>query len=317
MATLDTLNKLAAAVPVVNQQAQDQLEAARKIQMQNALGQAPASVNAVRGAQSVAPASVAASSQNAVQTTAANNQGLAKVASTGIAAQSAEQQVQQRVAAAGQAEAQAAAANAQGLALNRAEIQTNKAITRDEVASAKRVASIGLDQDNKLLDISLKQRRELDALGRDVKAKLVDSRLQFERDEAGRKFSNDRQLSDYAISSAKSDVELQSRMQDMKQAYETKIQLLDHVNQKILEAVNQGFLNNEQKLDYEQKVKLLNMHKEIEAQINAAKAKAANTQMIFTGAGMAIGAAVGGPAGAMVGGAVGSIAGGTVAEATA
>jgi hypothetical protein len=240
--------------------------------------------------------------------------GLGKQA---VAVAGTDQQASQQRQQLGQEEALNSAQQAQTNTLSQLQNTSSKAVTKAEIASAKRVAALGIDQDNKLLDVSLKQRRQLDAIGTDVKAKILDSRLQFEKDEAGRKFSNDRQLADYAIATAKSDQELQDRMREMKQASDKKIALLEHVSSQLLTAVQQGAASKEQKLDYEQQKQLLEMQKKIEAQIAKEKAAAGNRMAMAQGIGTVGGAVAGGVigsvvpgAGTVVGASVGATAGG-------
>ncbi len=317
---LDMINKIAQRVPVVNDEAAKQLEAGRNVQLQASLGAAPTALPAARIAQSLAPQAAAQAGQIQTASAAKTNEDLANVAAKSLAQQKTELATDQGRQVLGQRAERANIHRQQGLNLNREDIASQKVITKAEQESSRRLSEYGIEQDNKLLDVSLKQRKELAAVGADVKTQILDSRLQFARNEAGRKFSNDRQLMDYTIATAKTEVEFRSRMQEMRQASDRKIQLMEQSAQKLVEAAKRGFLTSEQTLDYNQKVYLLNLAKEMEEKIAKEKAKNNNKLMVAQGVGSAIGGVVGGiyggPVGAMAGasagGAVGSVIGGAL-----
>jgi hypothetical protein len=309
---LDMINRLATNAPIVNQQAADRLQAGRRMQVQQALGQPLLAGNTARQAQSVAPQSAQAAGQIQLQTQQQNVEQLTGLGRQAVQQAGTEQAARQQTQDIGQREQLAKTANAAGLELQRAEIQSNKRITKDEIRSAERVAKLGLVQDNRLIDVSLKQRRELANLGRDVKAQILDSRLQFEKVEGKRRFSNERQLADYTISHAKSEQDLANKMREMRQASEKSVMLLEHSGKQIMEAINRGWLTSEQKLDYAQKKKLLEMKAALDREIQRRKARSRNNQMVAQGVGTVVGAVIGsaaGPGGTVVGASVGGAVG--------
>lgn len=308
--------RLASMVPVVNEKAKKQLDAGAAIALQSNLAAAPAAAPVNRVAQAVAPAAAAQVGQNANATAAQTQQQVGQIAGQALQTQAASQKADLARRGLGQAESLNSARLAQGAELARAEIKTNKEITQDEIASAKRVSEVGLYQDNRLLNVSLRQRQELAALGSDVKAKILDAQLQFEEDEAGRLFSNERQLADYAATNAKTEQDFSARMQDLKQASDDKVSLLTHSHQQITAALNRGFLTANQKLDHETNRYLTELKRKIEEEIEREKADAANKQMMYQGVGTIVGAGVGaafgGPGGYAAGAVVGASVGGAV-----
>jgi hypothetical protein len=310
MATrLDMINNLATQAPIVNRKAAEQLQAGRQMQVQRAVSQAPAGVPAHRAAQSVAGQNAAAAGQISLDAQKQTLQGTADLAAKAVDQAGGDQKALQQTRALGQQETQSQAANTQALSLSRADNASTKRITGAEIDSATRVSKLGMEQDNQLLDLSLRQRRELASIGRDVKDQIFDSRLRFEKDENGRKFSNERQLADWAISNAKTEQELQGRFREMQQASDRTIKLLEHSNNQIMEAINRGWLVKEQKLDYEQKRYLLDLKRKMDEKIAKERAKAANRMAVYQGVGMVAGAVIGSMVAPVGGTALGATAG--------
>jgi hypothetical protein len=188
-------------------------------------------------------------------------------------------------------------------------------ILQDEIDSASRLQQLGIDQDNRLQIATLKQREDLQNVGLDVRAKLLDSRLQFKQDERGRKFSNDRQMADYIAATATSREDFNSKMSQMQQMQERKILLLKQTQAQLETALERGFLKEQDDLDQQSKMELSAMIAANKRQIKREEARARNRQGIFTagatilGAGIAtvFGTPAAAPVGAVVGGATGSL----------
>jgi hypothetical protein len=319
--TLSKLRNLAKQMPAMDAQAAARAKAAQETQFQAALAATPATAPIEQTAQQLGAAQTTAQGQVAAQQAAqagsrASQLGQAVLQEQKFQAGS-ELQKQERT----QGLALGNAARQQALAGQEADIASRKQITSAEIEQAKRLQALGIDYDTRLNVLSLKQREDVSKLGRDVKAKLFDDQLVFEKDDRGRLFSNERQLADYAIASAKSDIDLQDKMREMTQDAEKDMIMLEATNAKLKQALEQGYLDNKQKLDQDTKRRI---QKAIDANENEMRKKAsnaANRALIFQGLGAVAGAGIGfatlGPMGAMAGAQLGSEAGKTAAGATA
>lgn len=316
MASLDALNKLADAVPAMTQRAAKAAQANNAISMQQQLGSAPMQpgINANRIAQQAAPQAVQQQTQTALAAGEQQQQQLQQVGQMGLAAQKAQDQ-------AGLASQQAANQNELAtrgaesrLTSSRAELAMRKRTTLAEQEAASRLQSMGITMDNKLQMATIRQREQLTRLGADVKDEILDSRLRFENDEMGRKFSNERQLADWTITNSKNEIELQDRMREMQQTAEREIQLLEVAEQRIRQTLVNDFSQQQQTLDNEAKVKLAQMAADMREKIRKKQAKAANNAAMWQAGGTIVGAGVGAmagnpTAGAAVGGGIGTVAG--------
>jgi len=319
----NVFTNLAKNVPEANDRLTKQRKAAQDILLQKSLGgaQVPAQANVSRVAQDAAPQVVQAQANIDQQGVAANQQALADIGQQGLQQQATDQATQLKQAELAQGERLTAQAAGQELSLTREGISSQKKITEAELATASRLQSYGIEQDNKLLNIDLETRRQLESIGRDIKDKLLDSRLRFEASEAGRKFSNDRQLRDYMVLSAQNEQQFGQKMTQLRQEYQKEAVLAQILRTKITDALERGWLSNEQQLDHETARKLKYMEAELRKKEAKAKAKAGNNMMITQGLGMLVVAGVvaasGGTAAAVMGGAAmgggaGSIVQGTV-----
>ena len=312
------LASLAQAVPGLNQQAVKQAQAARQVQLQQQLGQAPAAP-ATRTAQAAAPGAAAAAGQIAAAGQQQEQQALTAVGQQAINAQGTADKARLGSAEIAQREAQAGAESAQGLALTREELAARKQISDADIASAQRVSQLGLEQDNRLNVLTNAQKTDLNRIGQDVQQKIFDSRLQFEKDENGRKFSNDRQLADFVASSARTEQQFQKRMGAMQQAQQRKIQLMKIAQSEVLRELEQSQKFSEGAKDFEHQKNLQGIRDRLADKIRkeeaAAKNKAAMWQAAGTIAGAGAGAAIAGPGGYAAGAAAGGMIGGGLGTA--
>lgn len=312
---LKQLDALASAIPGINQKAAQQAEAARQIQMQRQVAAAPAGVPATRVAQAAAPGQALAAGQTQLAAAQQTQQQLGQVAEQGLASE----RTADASALAGKSIAQreqlAGAQQRQGLALTREELAARKQISKDDIASAQRVQKYGLDQDNRLSVLSTKQASDLSRIGRDVKQKIFDSRLQFEKDENGRKFSNERQLADYTAANARTEQQFRERSQTVAQAAERKIQLMKVAHDAVVRKLTQDHQMSEGRLQFEHQKELQSIRDKLAEQIRKEEAAAKNRAAMWQAGGTIVGAAAGsmaGPAGAMVGASVGGALGTTL-----
>lgn len=305
---------LAKQVPVVSDQAKRALEAGRQVQLKQSLGSIQPSPNAnvARVAQQAAAQDITQAGQQNMAVREQSAQTLAGVAQGELQqTEAAQRNILADRDQASRSRIQAAQ-NAQSLSTSRANIAAQKEVTSAEIASKERLAQFGIEQDNQLLNISLDTRERLSALGEDVKDKLLDSRIRFERDQDGRKFSNERQLADYAAANARTDIEFQQKMRDMQEVAERKILMMEIAYRKLEQAERQGFMKEDQRLDFESTRALAQRKAALEKKIRKEQAKARNNMMIAQGIGTVVGAAAGSfvpggtAAGAVIGGSLGT-----------
>lgn len=155
---------------------------------------------------------------------------------------------------------------------------------------------------------------QLAALGRDVKQQLFDSRIQFERDEAGRKLLNESQMIDHAIWSAKSEAEFKSKMQQASLMHEKRMTLLEVAHKRIVAELEYASKSKTQELDQAMKERLVRAKANLELEMERQKAEAANKQAMWSAGGAVLGTTVGAvlnnpQAGAAIGEGLGTIGG--------
>lgn len=311
--TLTALGELAEQTPGLSQRALRQVQAARDISLQRQIGEAPARV-------SVAPAAQQTATQRAFQAgqdILAQRQQAQRQAEAirGAALAERGRLGQQRLQE--QQLAQQAAQERQRLAqlqqLREEELQSRKTVLDEDIAAQARLQQLGIDRDNALQLATIKQREDLARLGRDVKSQLLDSRLQFQKDERGRQFTNERQLADWTAANSASRQEFNEKMGRMKQSYDRKILLLKQADAQIAKALEQGFIKEQGDLDFEAQKELAQLRADTREKIRREEANARNRAAMFqaggTIIGTGVGAAFGGPAGAAVGGTVGGAVG--------
>lgn len=198
--------------------------------------------------------------------------------------------------------------------LTNEELKSRKMITTMDSQATERLLELGIEQDNTLQLLSIGQRQNLERIGRDVKSKIFDSRIQFDRDEMGRKFRNERQLADYSILNAETNQAFEDKMRASERTHNRKIQMLETIYKNLGNQLSQNFQESEQRLSFEHQKQIAQIRENLRKAIAKAKKKANNTQMMWQGGGMILGAAAGAVLAAPTGGA--SIAAGATAGAT-
>jgi F0F1-type ATP synthase assembly protein I len=152
---------------------------------------------------------------------------------------------------------------------------------------------------------------QIGALSNNLKQDIFDKQTQFQKDELGRTYWNDRQLADWKIKEAKSDEELAEFEQNIAQEFEKKMAVLQASERSIRQRLEQEMQKSDQDQDQELKQRLENAVMELERKQQKAQARAAQNAMIMSAAGTVVGAGVGfvasgfNPAGAVVGASVG------------
>lgn len=321
---LEMIQKLQKQVPILDAQAEKQLQAGNTMQMQKALGEAKPTQNTTQVAQDIGTQATAMQASTAIQSAAQTQQRQAGLSQDAIQTTAAQDQQDLAARSLDQQSKQAEDAATQTLRLERERRKSQKKVTKKEIDTANRLSEIGIYQNNRVLNLSLDQRKQLEKLGRDVQEKIFNSRMRFAESEAGRRFTNQRQLADYNVLAAKNDIELNNRLREMEQAHQFKLKALETANNVLTREIDQMSKSKDQARDFEHRKALLQKKRAIEAEIARQQAKAKNTQMIFQGVGTVAGAVAGayfagdpytGAAlGASAGGAVGNMAYGTAAN---
>lgn len=215
-------------------------------------------------------------------------------------------------------QAGAAQATQAGDIVNKAAAQTQKQLAQVGELGAAETARAGAEAVG-LASVDAQQAETADgaslaSFGRDVKQQLFDLRVQFDRDEAGRKLMNESKLIDHAITSTKSEQEFKSRMQSAQLMHEKRTSLLKIAHQKVVAAMEYASKSETQELDQASREGLAVARANLEREMQRSAADAANKQAMWQAGGTIVGAGAGAAfgqpaAGAAIGGAVGSYAG--------
>lgn len=318
--TLNALNALAEQVPGLNQRAHSQVQAARDISLQKQIQAAPRRGQAAPQAQALATQRATQAGQDIIarRQAAAGKAGQIRQAALQERQRVGQQALQQRQLA--QQERLEQQQTQQLQQLRQEELASRKTVLEQEIASAARLQDLGIEQDNRLQLATIKQREDLSRIGLDVKAKLLDARLLFSSDDRGRKFTNERQLADWTATSAASKQEFNIKMSQMENTYNQKMQIMKNAQAKLQAAVERGFLNEQDDLDFEAKKRLAQLNADAKEKIRREEARAKNRQAMYQTGGALVGATIGtviAPgAGTVVGAKVGSSVGSLIGGAT-
>lgn len=317
MAGISTqLSELAKTVPQAIASAGRQATGQANVQMQQQLGamQMPVGLGMADATTALALQQQQRATQIALATQQQQQQTLTQLAEQGLRqqAEKTEQELQTKALQNQQAlEQQQRAAQMKAF---QQETAARKQVTEAEITTAQRVQAFGLEQDNKLLFMSVKQRQDLAKAGRDVKERILDAQLRFSRDEMGRKFTQERQLAAFKVTQLQKDIDLTTEMQQMEQMYDRKIQLLQTINQRIATEMTREFAVKDQKLEFEHKAYLADLKRKMDDKIKAESGRKRNWVQAWTAVGTIVGGVVAGvyslgigaAGGAAVGGAVGT-----------
>lgn len=308
--TLDALNALSNQVPGLNQRALKQVQAAQDIGLQKQIQAALTTQPIAQQAGQLASTRAIQAGQALVQQRQQAQQRAGQIRAAAL-------QERQRIGQARlqqQQQAQQARLQQQELArlaqLRRQELESKKTELREEVDTARQLQQLGIDQDNRLQMATIKQREDLQRVGLDLKGKLLDSRLQFQRDARGRKFTNERQLSDFITTTAINKQDLNQKLSQMKQEFDKKILIMQQAQAQLQAALERGYLKEQDDLDFQAQRDLAEMNNKMKSKIRQQQARARNMNAIFSTAGAVVGGVYGGPAGAAAGAAAGGAIGG-------
>ena len=279
--------------PSIDPQAEAREQAALNVQMQGAMAGSLAQPggNIRQKAAQVGAAGTQAQAQLGAQQAQTRMQNQAAGAELGLAAQRQQAQSTMQTATTSQAEGLANRGASQMASQQKADLAARKTITQSQIDQAQRLSQLGIEQDNRLNFLSIKQREQVAALGEDVANQLFDSNMRFERDEMGRKFSNERQLQDYLVLNSQNEQEFLSKAQEMQQVAEREIYMLEHAQKVMMQSLEQGYLKEKQKLDNASREKIARYIADMEKAIADKKRKAAARGQMITGGVQVLGGA--------------------------
>lgn len=306
--------------PAQENEGYKRVKAAKNLAMQQAAGAiTPEQSTMPNAAQTLGAGATQLAGQKTLE---ANKQaGATNAATTNLALQAATQQKQQQLAQQGLAQQvqQTQAKTQQNAAVTREQRDAQQQLTEAEIHASERLTRIGIETDNNLSFLDRTQREQLAKLGGDVKQQLFDARLQFAKDETGRKFNNERQLADYSISSAQSKQELAYKLQTMQDMANRDLKMMEAVHARITQGMKEDSMDRQREMTQKTREEIVRAKMAADAAARRKKAKANNMRSIVVGAATVAGAVIGGSAtfgtgtaagaavGAQVGGAAGSI----------
>jgi len=181
---------------------------------------------------------------------------------------------------------------------------------QQEQQESARIDLQGRAQASKIRQNSLAN--QLAKTNQELKQDLFDKQNQFQKDELGRTFWNDRQLADWKISQAKSDEDLLGYEEQVRQETSKKMAMLEAAQKAIMQKKQQAFASGELAQNQALAKELAQAERDVADKMRKAQEKASRNAMILGAAGSIIGAGIGsfaGPGGAIIGAQVGAGAG--------
>lgn len=132
---------------------------------------------------------------------------------------------------------------------------------------------------------------QLATLGRDVKEKLLDKELALDERTGKLNFTNERQMADLALQMATDENDMKKRLQSMEQASKQRVQIAQFQAQAYTQAMEFASRDRQLAADQSMMRELAERQREAEAELAAAKKKAAVTSKVI-GAATAVAGAV-------------------------
>ena len=281
------LKGMAAQAPALNEQAAKRAREAQRIQLTQQLAQAPGAqqggAGALRTAQAAAPAVTQAAAGSRLQASQAAADQLGRIAQVGLQQKAVREQGEvARAQMAQQAGQQTQELQAQAK-IDQDKQHQREQFSQQEIALQDQHRKLGYDVEGSISFLSQKQRKDLAKLGENVKGELFDSMIAFERDEAGRKFSNEKQQLAWARVNARSEQEFLDKAQTIQLQLDRKGKFLDLLAKKLRGDLERNFKAKQQQKDHASKAYM----KELLRDIKINKRKAANFAGMMQGIGQA------------------------------
>lgn len=232
---LQELDQLKNSVAGLNQKAAQQEKAALGMSLQSAVQKAPTGPGtATQQAQQLAPQATTKAGQIGLQAQQRSQQQQAQLS---------QQQIQEKAATLAQSLKQKArkeneriflAEQASGILITNEELSARKRILKEDLAAKKRIQAAGFYYDSSVQFATWQARHSLAKASHAAKSRFMDQRLAFRREQGQLKLSNEQQLFDFAVSSAKSEQDYRNKAQLIEQASVTKLKALGRA-QEVLE----------------------------------------------------------------------------------
>jgi len=277
------LKGMAAQAPALNEAAAKRQREAQRIQLTQQLAQAPQGMSATRAAQAAAPAVTQAAAGTRLQAGQATANQLGRIAQAGLQQKAVKDQGQLAREQMTQQEQQQTAGLQTQQQIQDAEQQQRSQLTDQELQQQDRLRKMGYDTDSTISFLSQKQREDLAKLGGDIKANLFDSRLSFERDEQGRKFSNMRQLMDWELSNFESQQEHLDKMQDIQLQYDRKAKMLGLLHDNLANQMKRKFGDEWQRERHASVAYMKDLMRKLKSYEQLTATEAANHKMMIEG----------------------------------
>jgi biopolymer transport protein ExbB/TolQ len=131
-------------------------------------------------------------------------------------------------------------------------------------------------------------------LSNNLKQDIFDKQTQFQKDELGRTYWNERQLADWKIKQVKSDEELAEFEQNISQEFEKKMALLQASEKSIRQRLEQEMQKSEQEQDQALMQRLQTAEIELQRKQQKAQARAAQNSAMLGALGTLGGMAIAG-----------------------
>jgi hypothetical protein len=192
--------------------------------------------------------------------------------------------------------------------------QSQVQAAQKDLQKQSQVAGAIQQEQNQAIQSGLQQRQQasktrlrsinnqIGALSNNLKQDIFDKQVQFQKDELGRTYWNERQLADWKIKEAKSDEELAEFEQNMMQEFEKKMALLQASERAVKQRLEQEMQKSEQDQDQALMQRLQNAEIELQRKQQKAQARASQNAAIMGAAGTIAGMAIAGGVIAATGG---------------
>jgi len=195
-------------------------------------------------------------------------------------------------------------------------VQTGQAVGRMALGQQ------GMQQDQSVQNMragieQARQQQELDLsnLSDAERRDLFDSRLQFQEDEMGRKYLNERQMADYARLTAESDERFATYRQNAMLAHQRNLEIAEVAARKVSQALQFEYEKSKQQQDQALVRELEAAQRAMREKVRKARQKAAKSAGMWGAGGVVLGGVAGAilsggnPAGAMAGAQLGGALG--------
>ena len=258
MSRIAELNQLKDNVAGLNQKAAQQERAALGISLQKTAQQAPVIPGgAVQQAQQIAPqaaqqqAQIGLKQQQQTQQQQAEltRQQLQKAAyDYGKRAEQESRRLQQEIFKRELA--------SKSLVTNQ-EIASRKRVLKSDLESRRRLQKAGFYYDQSAQFATWQARKSFQAISQAAKSRFMDERLAFKREQGRLRMSNEQQLFDFAVVSAKNQQEYLQKAQIIEQISDLKVSNYQRAIDRLEQRLKSGFISREQKLDQNMKNQIL------------------------------------------------------------